>query len=256
MSEHGDEPSRGRRWWLIALAAFVALVLGVGLGSAVGSRGSSTPTPPRSAPSPASPSTTLDPAASGAPVKRLSVVAGRGGSRLAVDGKTPVGYPHTCQGAVAAATNYVSSAARLAWVRPTGDKLLDQISDADTQRINFYRKGQRTALNAGVEIEPHPEWGGFRLVACDSYNATVVIWPCEVQRLDGEAQRSCVGVGTNVAWVLGDWKLRSYEVPAEPPTPEITPDPAPGDDPLTAAQRRRALAAAGPDWQEYANAPR
>lgn len=253
MSEHGSGAGGRRRWWLIVIGVVVALVLGVGIGSALRSREGSPATQPKAtATSTASSSGTPGTAVS----QPLAVVAGKGGSRLAVDGLTPVGYPRSCAGAVAAATNYVSSAARLTWVGPRGDELLDQIADADSRRIEYYRQGQRGALGDGFVVEPHPEWGGFRLVACDSTDATVIIWPCELERLGAKVQRSCVAVSTAVAWVNGDWKLRRYEIPAED-EPMLTPDdPVLGADPLPAEQRRRALKAAGPDWQEYANAPR
>ncbi|MEU8244067.1 hypothetical protein AB0C07_37915 [Actinoplanes missouriensis] len=249
MSEHGsDTRSPGSRWWLVGLGSVAVLALGVGIGNALASGDdpvTQAPTPDASAPSASSPA-----------VARLVVTAGQGGSGRAADGKTPIGYQHTCEGAVAAATNYVSSATRLEWVKPYGDKLLDQISDADTQSIEERRTGMRTILEGGGVLESHPEWGGFRVVACDQYDATVDVWECEVLRANGQAQRSCAPIATAVAWVNGDWKLRRYQVPAEEPAPEPTPDPVPGDAPLSAEQRRQALQAAGPEWQEYANAPK
>ncbi|BCJ46188.1 hypothetical protein GCM10010168_51370 [Actinoplanes ianthinogenes] len=249
MSEHSDGAQPGpRRWWPIALGAVVVLLVGVGLGNAIrsGDDPAAQPTaPPPAAPGSAAPSTT---------VEHFAVTAGEGGSSLAADGKTQMGYEHTCAGAVAAATNYISSATRLEWVKSYGDKLLDQISDADSQRIEYYRKGMRTALELKLIMESHPEWGGFRLVSCDSYTATVNVWECEVMRGNGQAQGSCDTNATVVAWVNGDWKLRRYEWTDEPPIP-ASQDLVGGDTPLDAAQRRQALQAAGPDWQEYANAP-
>lgn len=251
MSEHGsDTRTPGRRWWLIGVGALAVLSLGIGLGTAIGSGDKPTTSP------------TPGPGQSSAPssaqaVERLVVTAGQGGSSMAADGKTQVGYPHTCEGAVAAATNYVSSATRFEWAKPYGDKLLDQISDADTQRIEYHRKGMRSGLELGFVQESHPEWGGFQVVACDSYTVTVNVWECELLRVEGKAQRSCPTVATVVAWVNGDWKLRRYEVPSkgEIPAPEVSPAFVESDAPLPADQRRQALQAAGANWQEYANAP-
>lgn len=246
MSEHSGTGSPGRRWWLIALGALAVLALGVGLGNAVRTKND----PPQ--PGPAEPGSPSSPAPAG---PLLAVTAGQGGSKKAADGRTPLGYPRTCEGAVAAATNYVSSATRLEWVQRHGDALLGQISVADTQRIAYHREGMRTALTSGITMESRPEWGGFRLVACDPSTATVNVWECEVQRYQGQSQRSCTAVTTTLNWIGDDWKLRRYEVPAEPPVPAVTPDPAPGGVPLPTDQRRQALQAAGPGWQEYANAP-
>lgn len=243
MSEQDDS---GTRWWLVALGALAVLALGVGLGNGIRTKDD----PPTPAESTAAASPEAD-----VTTPPLVVTAGQGGSSKAVDGKTQVGYQNNCEGAVAAATNYVSSATRLEWVKSYGDKLLDQIADADSQRIEYHRKGMRTALNGGITMESHPEWGGFRLVACDSHDATINVWECEIQRYQGQAQRSCTVIATAVSWVNGDWKLRRYEVPADPPTPEAGPDPVPGEQLLPAAERRRALQTAGAGWQEYANAP-
>jgi hypothetical protein len=143
----------------------------------------------------------------------------------------------------------------MAWVGPPGDELLAQIADSDN-RLDIYRTGQQAAKKMGITLEPHPEWGGFRLGRCSSFEADVDVWRCEVQRVDGKAQRSCVDLTTTVAWVDGDWKLRHYAIPAEPPSPEVSPDPVLGEAPLPAAARRRALTEAGNGWQEFANAPR
>jgi hypothetical protein len=249
MSEHGSDTRPGRRsWWLIGLGALGVLALGVGLGNAI--RPGEDPEPQPTG----APATSASAAPSQEEVQRLIVTAGQGGSSRAADGKTPIGYPHTCEGAVAAATNYVSSATRLEWVKPYGDKLLDQIADADEQRIEYHRKGMRTGLQLGLVQESHPEWGGFRVLACDQYTATINVWECEVTRAEGQAQRSCGTIATVLAWVSGDWKLRRYESPAEPPTPQ-SPEATLGDTALPAEQRRQALRAAGPGWQEYANAP-
>ena len=239
----------GRRGWLIGVGALALLTLGVGIGTALGSAGA----PP--APSPTQPLALPPSAPSATEISRYVVTAGQGGSALGADRRTPIGYPRTCEGAIAAATNYVSSATRLEWVRSHGDALLDQTVDADSRAIEDYREGMRTLLNTGVVMESHPEWGGFRVVDCDQYTAAVDVWECEVIRLNGQAQRSCTAITTVVAWVYTDWKLRRYDVPAAPPVPEETPDTVPDDSPLPADQRRQALQAAGPGWQEYANAP-
>ncbi|MFC6562644.1 hypothetical protein [Actinoplanes utahensis] len=226
---------------MIAAALAIIPVLGVGIGTVITSSGS---TPPPSAP------TTLPEES-----PRYVVVAGQGGSERAVDGKTPIRYQHDCEGAIAAATNYVSSATRMEWVRPYGDKLIGQITDAGAESMESHREGMRTAVNSGIALEPHPEWGGFQVLACDPHSATINLWECMVVRSGDDPQRTCTTAATVVTWAADDWKLRRYETLPEDHVPGDTLDAVPGDAPLPADQRREALRAAGPGWQEYSNAP-
>jgi hypothetical protein len=234
----------------------VVVALLAGAATYAATRTNTNPAPAATTPSSATTSTA--PGAAGG----YTIKAGAGGTAKAVDGRTPIGYASTCQGAVEAATNYYTAIAEgLFQDRLTMDgfaALTGQLNaglDATTvsglgKEFAGIRADSKAKNRPSFNPSYHPEWGMFRVQSCvtDSTAVVEVAGFFDMNGLSLEAPKV-----VTVSWSKGDWRLASIEVATNNPAGDaIAPD-APA--PLPADQRRAMIAQAGTGWTEYTNAP-
>ena len=257
--------------WVVAVVAAVVLVVGVVVTYAVTR---TTSQPPGPAPTTTSPEPQETPPTPDAPVGGYKIEAGDGGTDVAVDGRTPIGYDQECSGAVSAATNYyVAVLEGLYQDRHTSEsfsELLKQINGGldgwDTAPtgpisglVTEFEAIRAEAEQLGQEFlggEYHPEWGVFRVEGCaEGASATVdVAGYFEMPTADpGHSYQDPKRV--RVSWFEGDWRLISLEDLATDENPLLGILPSRPLAPVPAADRGSILAAAGSEWMEYTNAP-
>jgi hypothetical protein len=230
-------------------------------------------------------------AASPHPSGGYAVAAGDGGTALAADGVTPVGYDPSCQGAVQAATNYntlvVEGRITERWTTESFQAVLDQIvgfGGDDPYGLRAQFVGEREELRSlvgdmtGTPASPalgfaHPERGGYLVRSCSAEGQAVIdivlYWDeppgglmttfTTMTEPDGR-EVSTIGPGVyrvSVAWFNGDWRLVEWE------ELELSGSPVPDDEygapsrTNPSAQYRRAwMSASDEPWTEYTNAPR
>jgi hypothetical protein len=279
---------RRPRRWLWPVVAVLALA---GIGAAAVWTGwlSGGHDDPGASPSP-SPT-----AASSRPSGGYDVAAGQGGTALAADGTTPVGYDGTCTGAIQAATNYntfvVEGMSTERWTPESFQAVLDQIVGFGgddpyglrTRLVGEREEARRLLLEeetrqfwqekTGLLITGlpsigflHPERGGYLARSCSAEGQAVVdIVSYWVEPPDGfvveEDGSVIIGGGpmlhrVSVSWYNGDWRLVEWN------KLDLSASPVPYDEPGglimdPSAQYRRAwMAASDEPWTEYANAPK
>ncbi len=197
---------------LAALAVIIAFAIGV----AVGRRA----TPPATA------------AAGGA--AQAPAVNHPGPTR--VEAGIPVGYAHTREGAVAAATEYTVALGPMILDDARREAVLEAIAtqEAKDDLNRQFAPGaallrQRLGLTPEVLAQPGAVLrtipAGYRVVAYGDDEAVIRVWAIGLGILDG---RQPVGPSwstteVQLRWVDGDWKLHSSHI-ADGPTP-----PGPGD---------------------------
>lgn len=196
------------------------------------------------------------------------------GTGVAADGITPIGWPSTCDGAIQAATtveiasvdtvgttDYGTPNAKLGTARPGLDDTLARIFTGNDANIARRKVGAHPEdFPGGVA---HPEWGGYRLVSCTAGQVAVVdvfscgvlnYWPATSTDPPGAA---CGTTRWTMVWggTPTDWRAAAVaeQVTGTPRYPGVKVFSTPM--PITAETRRAALAKAGPQWQEYADAP-
>jgi hypothetical protein len=213
--------------------------------------------------------------APGATVSGYQVEAGKGGTGVAVDGRTPIGYAPDCSGAVAAATNYyVAVMEGLYQDTHTSEsfaELLLQINGG-LDGMDAARTGPMGALvlefeaiRAQVEelgqtfpgFEYHPEWGAFRVGDCaERASATVDVAGIGEATVLAPGYSFCDGARVRVSWFGDDWRLAGLEHLALDENPGASAVPVDARAPLPASLRQAMIAAAGSGWGEYTNAPK
>ncbi|WP_402378000.1 hypothetical protein [Isoptericola rhizosphaerae] len=223
-------------------------------------------------------SSTATPSASPAPVGSYRVAAGEGGTTVASDGRTPVGYEQSCEGAVAAATNYsagiwdatfqgqMSEEQFVAYLTEINGGLDDGATTGDEDsplaalvtEFATIRADATEMRELGIDFDPdgqlHPEWGGFLVQSCTSGGqATVQVLGYSDSHLGEGGVGGYEAVSATVAWVGGDWRLiervdlNNDDLPEGYLDVEVAP--------VSAADRRAWITTAGPGWTEYTNAP-
>lgn len=240
--------------------AVVAVAIGAGVLIGQG-RSDGHATPPPSTPSSAPPSTA--PSTGG-------LMAGAGGTRKAADGKTPIGFASSCDGAAQAAAAYtVALTDEIGYARPgvAGAKrpglkaTLDYIF-ATGGAPDASVTEQRTILLGPNSVLPgltaHPEWGGYRIADCvPKFTATIDLFSCLTGYPDSDGGSICDTTPWELVWYANDWHVARLPVTAVDPDPtSVFPDSTKAPNPLSAASRRQAIAAGGPGWTEWANAPK
>jgi len=247
----------------IAAVAVVAAVLFTGVVTHLVTGGDARPAPGAAKPSTAAPTAASAP---GTPVGGYQVKAGAGGTATAVDGRTPIGYPGNCQGAVEAATNYYTALAEgLFQDRLTPDgfaALLAQINaglDVDGANMGALKTQFATIRDEGkaknipfYNAQYHPEWGAFRVQSCTKTSTAVIDIAgfATDDAVPGHSGQSPQVI--SLSWFKDDWRLVDAKDLA---TDVYGSDPAWPVAPLPAAQRKAMIARGGPGWTEYANAP-
>ena len=269
--ETGQTPRRAVPVWVVAVVAVVVLVVAVVVTYAATRTTAGPPAPSPTAASPTPPETTP---AMGDPAGGYKIEAGDGGTDVAVDGRTPIGYDQDCSGAVSAATNYyVAVLEGLYQDRHTSEsfsELLKQINgglDGEVAShtgpmgalVTEFETIRDEAEQLGQEfpgVEYHPEWGAFRVEGCaEGASATVVIEGFMEATALAPGYSSFDGATIRVSWFKDDWRLIGIETlePDENPAAGVVPVDAAA--PLPASLRRAMIAAGGTGWTEYTNAP-
>ncbi|MGQ4509251.1 hypothetical protein ACUH9X_00705 [Dermabacteraceae bacterium P13147] len=154
----------------------------------------------------------------------LQVTAGKGGTKVSpIDGMTQIGYPQTCTGAVAAATNYLND---LDITRITsGEVTTDQFAKLYFDRTRLPKEERDRAVfddKAYKEVAKidntraiwRPEWGGFKVISCTPGKEAKIGLFYAVS-----ADREHYGyleIAKKVIWDDGDWRYVSSETIPEP----------------------------------------
>lgn len=261
MTDEQKKSGRRRRPW-VWLVGVVVLV-----GVAVAVWAATRPTAPDPDPEP-----TPSAQPSGPVAGSYRVAAGEGGTGTAVDGRTPVGYEPTCEGAVHAATNYLVAVDEALVTERTSAEdfaaLLDELGAGLDGGAADSPMGDLKAQHATIREESqtydvpmftgtsHPEWGGFLVRSCNEGSQAVV----DIVRVWEEPQYPPFSTAYRVTLTWfgregddEDWRLVEFrqletdEAPASLGESEATPVPA--------DERRAWLMDAGPGWTEYTNAP-
>lgn len=258
---------RRRRRGLPLLITGVALVGAVVGGVVVSSLNNPDPvsTPPTSATNtptatPTAPSTSIG--------TGYAVEAGGGGTRVAnADGKTPMGYPSTCEGAIAAATNYAAmlESGDASSVTPEGvatfNALIDEISPGAIPGAGMWQdleKADRAKYAENFAATPllataFPEVGAFRVVSCiPERSAEIDVLFGGELRMEGVdgVDRWYVTQRVQLTW-MNDWSPRDVgDVPdAVEKSGLISPDE------FSRSLRDSFLSGDPSEWQEYTNVP-
>ncbi|MFI5736175.1 hypothetical protein ACIA49_39035 [Kribbella sp. NPDC051587] len=244
---------------IAAAAIAVAVVAGaVAAGAAIGiGRNDNKSSPPPT------PSPTTTPTTGG-------LVAGSGGSGKAADGKTPIRFPSTCDGAAQAAAAYsISLTDETGYAKPgvAGTKrpglkaTLDYIFNTGGQLDPTAAEHKETALIPNQTLPgltAHPEWGGYKVVNCvTKFSSTINLFSCLTGYPDSDGGALCTSTVWELVWNGDDWHVARIPATAVAPDPAASlPDALKAPNPLPAAVRRQALAAGGAGWTEWANAPK
>ncbi|QOW64893.1 hypothetical protein IDM48_11400 (plasmid) [Rothia amarae] len=172
----------------------------------------------------------------------LGVVAGAGGSRVADDGVTGLGYENTCKGAVEAATSYAKVLSTRSLDLPQGtDKTIDEItvdSDYAKARKDYTSMQEVRQSVSSKELKEltgknsetfHPNWSGKYLVRdCQpEQNAKIsVAGVSHIQDSTGWTapdSYSYYAVTYDMVWVDNDWKIqKAYEPGTDVKEPILT----------------------------------
>lgn len=149
----------------------------------------------------------------GFPVSPLR--ANEGGTGKAPDGRTRIGYTHSCDDAVRAAVNYIAAESFAAEGWAEREKTLKQIltsTESTAKYIDAYRSG---ALKEGMVsktslFEPQI----FNLVSCESGKSASVAVAQRVQTNSYKIGEKTIPASTEIrmadqhlVWENGDWKL-------------------------------------------------
>ena len=160
----------------------------------------------------------------GFPVSQIRV--GSGGSAMAADGSTPVGYDGSCSSVAAAVANYMPVVADVhpsAW--PAQQKALAQI-DLNSEEL----KGLAQLADLGAMTLKLPDWrsfdgdwvtktdvaagGLYRVVACtERGEALVQLVYASVDAGTEGAKASFVTQALDLGWQKGDWKIIRSQIP-------------------------------------------
>ncbi|MBV7432224.1 hypothetical protein KRX53_02615 [Dermabacteraceae bacterium TAE3-ERU5] len=154
----------------------------------------------------------------------LQVTAGKGGTKVSpIDGMTQIGYPQTCTGAVAAATNYLND---LDITRITsGEVTTDQFAKLYFDRTRLPKEERDRAVfddkafKEAAKIDNtraiwRPEWGGFKVISCTpGEKADIAL--LHAASADRKKFTYFADI-SRMVWVDGDWRYVSSETIPEP----------------------------------------
>jgi|GEM_PF-3938246 len=264
------------RWWVLLV---VVAVLGVGVVGYLLGTGTSQPLSSDRT-TPGNPS---DPAVHG----QYQIEAGSGGTTVAADGITPVGYSPSCDDAIRAATNYLvfveEGMVTGRWTPESYAATLDELTaglhDGSVQELRRRLGSERAELRAALDqflVEDgapelvgtaslalgtvHPEWGGFLVQTCAGGRAVVDVatyWKEPAGGFFGDQEGIEPGPSRRVtlSWAHDDWRLAGYDEFDHPAPVELIPRwETVLSDPPSAESRRAWMAESEMPWQEYTNA--
>lgn len=158
----------------------------------------------------------------------FGVVAGSGGTRVAADGVTGLGYEDTCKGAVEAAASYAAVlSTRDLKSGESIEKTIDQITSNPTFAKDRKEYATLAVLRQGASKEEldsvqesrdtfHPNWSGKYLVHdCEPGNAaTVAVTGIleTVNTVENQTEKSSDYITSTyrLVWVENDWKAEGY----------------------------------------------
>ena len=204
--------------------------------------------------------------ASGVVLGRASVSPGDGRSLPALaawasrmSGDVPVGYSHTREGMVAAATNYSAVLAGPLVLEPGRYRAAEDVIASPSARAAVRAEGEQavaavdestralTEARRGVQVVVRYTPVAYRLTAYDGNRGVVSIWALWLVGEQGLlAPTETWSTRTVVLeWTGGDWKLASSSTSAGP-TPQLG----------QAAARAAELPPQLTDFEEYAHASR
>lgn len=195
--------------WKIATGVLVVALIAVGA-FALG-RGSGPNAQPPEGPPTATPgdgeNPTGDPSTpEGRAVPVGEVEAGAGGTKRGPGG-IPIGYPHTADGAVAAATNYQMAAADSSVLGDTKlrNQLIETIIADPTQakalKEDWEAMGDVEMLKQRLE----PERGAYAVMSQSDDAVTVLMWAPAPN--DQEHRDPWLITEVDLVWKKGDWKV-------------------------------------------------
>ena len=161
----------------------------------------------------------------GFPVSPVKI--GAGGTGVAADGRTPVGYDGSCNSAAAAAANFMPIIADVhpsAW--PAQQKALAQI-DVHADEL----KDLATLADLGSKTVKYPGWKGFdgdwvtrtdvaagglyRMASCTDHGKALVqlVYASIDSQIGKDPKASFVTQSLDLAWQGGDWKVTRSQTP-------------------------------------------
>lgn len=161
----------------------------------------------------------------GFPVSPVKI--GTGGSGVAADGRTPVGYDGSCSSAAAAAANFMPAIAdvhpsawpvqqkALAQIDVNADELKDLAALADLEAKNLNASGIRTFGGDWVTRTDVASGGLYRLVSCTERRSALVqvVYARIDAQTGGAPKASFVTQSLDLSWQGGDWKVTRSQSP-------------------------------------------
>ena len=273
--EDNDTTEPTRNWWTIAAAAVVAACVLAAVIWWVTGRGGNESTPAPQAPkSIADRATPTAPAATGSfKVTSDGVSAGKGGTGLAPDSKTQIGFPGTCNGAVAAISAYLPTlTSNVAPVKSGATVVPGQAPATLASTLAYVLDGASSDMRSKIEHSAQPNadsasevdaaQGGYRIVQCvPQDSATIAVFYCtkfthSYTTPEFEGRTLCT-TSTYQLKFLGtpsDWRIAARDYPGVA-GPGRTRTGALLKGPLNRSQRQQLLGKIE-GWREYANAPK
>ncbi|WP_422933305.1 hypothetical protein [Sinomonas sp. P47F7] len=161
----------------------------------------------------------------GFPVSQVRI--GSGGSGVAADGKTPIGYDGSCNSAAAAAANYLPVIAdvhpsawraqqkALAQIDVSADELEAKTTLADLEAKNLEASGIRTFDGDWVTRTDVASGGLYRLVSCSERTSALVqvVYGVVDARTGDDPKASFVTQSLDLSWHGGDWMVTRSQAP-------------------------------------------
>lgn len=158
------------------------------------------------------------PADQGQAADSKKVTALSGGTGMAPDGETRIGFPSTCEGAAMAAANYAGSSPFTKAVDGMRQAVFAKGADPEVIDDNIIEPGSDPSLledDSEIDVVN----GRYKIKSCTpGQSAEVHIFLCdqwpEDQVEDGELDYFCVSLGWTLQWEESDWKWLDTPDPA------------------------------------------
>jgi hypothetical protein len=214
---------------LVVLGLLLCAAIGTAFGTALGRL---------TAPATRAPATHA-PAPSGRPITAGVPGVGARGTVLGI----PVGYAHTREGAAQAAGNYLAALGGRLALDPTADRAaLDQVADpsaradlekglAGSLQVDEGLWGIQTAARHGTRVVLTQTPMAYKVASYTPGRASVAVWLVTNVGVDNRQRLTAffVNAGATLAWLNGDWRLRSIDAgrPSDDVVPACLQNPTP-----------------------------